>query len=280
VAQCVADNGEAGDAVAERDGCGCWGEFEVPVGGRGFWQVGPLRLWVQRSEREWLVSWARDDDPGDGRVVVEVPSDREPPVEGVSSTHFIFRSTPARVQLLPALADRPVIVTPEAPFRLPPQEEVSLSIATPLWLLASLGEPPVVLFDQPVQRPSDTWFGPSTREGELGYAATISARWQGSDLPACGHRAVSLVRIRNWAATPLPVERIRLPAPNMSLFIAADGGLWTEAVEIEHDEEGEMASVKLEPGPPGAAVGARRLRGPRQAMTKDLLVRAFGGLFR
>ena len=49
-------------------------------------------------------------------------------------------------------------------------------VSTPLWVRVDVHDPPQFLQEIPVIRPSDTWFGPSTREGELGYAGRTHGR--------------------------------------------------------------------------------------------------------
>jgi hypothetical protein len=67
--------------------------------------------------------------------------------------------------------------------------------------------------------------------------------------------------------------------PNLSVYSAADGRLWTEAVTLERREDGDVAELQLAKGPPPEARSAKLLHGPRSKAEKGLLIRAFGGLF-
>ena len=178
------------------------------------------------------------------------------------------------------MAPRPVVVTPEEPFLLPAQEEAVLYVSTPVWVRVQVGVPPVQLVEEASHRPSDTWFGASTRVGMLCYATRTRAAIELGELPVSVHRALSVVRIRNLAGSELAVEKVKLPAPNMSLYLTSAGQLWTDEIVLTREQDGELASVDLEPGPPAAAGGAELLSGPRAKLDKSLLDRTFSGIIR
>jgi hypothetical protein len=192
---------------------------------------------------------------------------------------FGFRKASGQLELRPALADRPVVVNPEIPFALPAGEETSLYVSVSLWLQIHTGNPASLLLEEPVFRPSDTWFGPSTMEGELCYAGRTGARLNLENLTVRPQRAICAVRIRNRAATLLPLQRLKLPAPNLSLFTSAEGHLWTEALTLDRDQDGELASLRLGKGPPREARDPVHVNGPRARIERGLLVRTFAGHF-
>jgi hypothetical protein len=86
--------------------------------------------------------------------------------------------------------------------------------------------------------------------------------------------------VSNRAQTPLSVERLKLPLPNMSLFETADGQLWTETVTLHREQDGELAPLELGQTPPSHVEGASLLAGPREEPVRGSLIRAFGGVFR
>lgn len=255
-----------------------WGDHAIPEGGAGHWRIGPLDLWVYRSRHEWLVASASSGVALDEAFSVDVPMVRDIPEEQPNAHRFGFRKTTGTLRLAPALADRPLVINPATPFSLLPDEELTIYVSSALWLKVKAGEPAHDLLDFPTYRPSDTWFGPSTREGELCYAGKTSARQQLKDLPIRAHRALSAVRVRNLADSVLSIERLKLPMPNMSVFASEDGVLWTETVTLQREQEGELASLQLGKKPPSAIGNPRLVSGPRVRPTKGLLIRAFGGL--
>jgi hypothetical protein len=255
-----------------------WGTHAIPLGSSGYWQLGPLKLWVRRGEREWQIARQRGDDPLEDALAVQVPSELEASDEA-SFTRHALRKTGEDVSLLPALPDRSLVVRPVAPFYLPSGEETTLFVSSPLWVQMQVQRPPIPLEDEPIFRPSDTWFGPTTLAGELCYATTTGARLELEELPLRPHRAVSAVRIRNRARSELFLERLKLPTMNLSLFYSASGHLWTQALTLDREEDGEHASVQLENTPPANVGRTEIVAQPRQRVGKGFLLEAFGGLF-
>lgn len=241
-------------------------------------RIGPSALWLQRTPMEWRVAVVTGADGGDDPG--EILPSADPPPEEATIHRFGFASSPQRLRLDPRLPDRAVVISPADPFLLPPQEEAQLYVSLPVWVAIGQEGRQTTLFEVPVQRPSDTWFGPSTRVGELCYAIRTRARTRLEEVSNHRHRVVSVVRIVNRARTLLPVERLRLPAPQMSLYADPDGQLWTEGVTLIRSEDDELARVELGGGPPDASRAGTLLAGPRLSSDRGLLERTFGGLIR
>lgn len=257
-----------------------WGSFVLLEGECRRWHIGPLTLWIRRARREWRVAYARSEDPFDASLSVAVPGDDEGELpDDAARLRFGFRRTGDAIQLVPALPDRTLVVKPEVPYHLMPKESARLYISSPLWLRIAVGSEPIPCHEAPIYRPSDTWFGPTNALGSLCYASRTTAQVEWSRLLRLPQRAHSVVSVRNRAASPLLLERLRLPAPNLSLFSSASNLLITEWVMLERDEDGDMAALHLGDGPPREAADAERVSGPRQQAEKGHLLRAFGGLF-
>jgi len=255
-----------------------WGNFGIDVGARAYWRIGSLELWAERTDHEWRFAERRGGDPMDPTVVVECPSVRTPPETLPDQRRFGFRQSPAEISLTPALAPRPMIVKPEVPFALTARQESTLYVSSPLWIEVATVKPDDALFEVPTHRPSDTWFGASTREGELCFAGRTRARLQLPDEMVITHRAIAAIHIRNRAATLLNLERIKLPTPNLSVFVDGSGQPWTEQVTLDRQEDGDFAALRLGKGPEGDVKG-ELLRGPRVKAEKGLSIRSFGGIF-
>jgi hypothetical protein len=241
-----------------------YGHFTMAEETTGLWQVGPYTLWARRLRNLWLLAGRCGDETCDG-VTVELPCQLDEPPEGARLRRYAFHETPGALILTPSAADRPVIVALDPPLFMPPDEQVELVLSTPLWLEVKTGEPPLLLLEQAMERPSDTWFGPSTMKGELCYAFPTSPDLDLHGAAACPpHHARSVVTIRNLAADVLEMKMIKVPTGQLSLFAAADGRLWTESLRIEHEEETTI-TLKIDKGPPAPAGEAVRVRGPRIA---------------
>lgn len=257
-----------------------WGKYSVPLDRASYWRTGPLDVWISRSLKEWRIGTKSHFDPTDPSLVInraeEIPS---LPDAGINWCRFAFRKTADTIELIPALAPRPLVVRPEIPIVLPPKEAATLHISSPLWIQFKLGQSDAKMFEAPVFRPSDTWFGPSTIEGELCYAVRTRARLRLEDLDLMPHRAYTACHIRNRANSELALDRLKLPTLNLSVFAATDGRLWTETVTLDRREDGDIAELQLGKEPPREVHPARLVRGPRSKPEKGLLIRAFGGLF-
>jgi hypothetical protein len=255
-----------------------WGERRLAVGDVAALRVGPLWIYIRRTTREWNMARRWERFPG------EPPDDWEPavvaelPEEGHELSRFVFSRTSEQFELQPALADRSVVTSPRIPLFLAPGEETVLLIGTPLWMrIVAEGQD---LTEMPIHRPSDTWFGPTSLEGELCYSARTRGVIEVDNLPFVARRAATPVRIRNLADAPLQVERLKLPVPALSLYAAGDGRLWTETVTMERSEPSEMAGLRVKSGPPPEAGKAELVCEPREALEEHAIMRVFSSLLR
>jgi hypothetical protein len=244
-----------------------------------YWRVGPLEIWLQRTKREWRIGTRSNGDPGDSSLIVQQAAD-DPGLDRntIEWLRVGFRGTRDTIELAPALAPRPLVVRPDIPFNLPQKEETTLFISSPLWIRIKLGQPGVDVLDIPVYQPSDTWFGPSTIEGELCFALRTRARLNMEQLDTVSHRVFSAIQIKNMGISILDLERLKLPMPNLSLFAAKDGRLWTETIKLNRREDGDLAELRLDKKPPAQVQPAELVSGPRGKAEKGVLIRAFGDL--
>jgi hypothetical protein len=257
-----------------------WGKHSVVKDGAVYWRVGPLDIWLSYSKKEWRIGTRTHDDPADASLVINRREDSFPQSnEKIEWRRVGFKSAAQTIELVPALAERPLVVRPETLFIIPAKETATLYISSPLWIQFGLGQPVTNLFEIPVFRPSDTWFGSSTIEGELCYALRTRARMRPEDLDLLPHRAYTECHILNRAKSALTLERLRVPMRYLRLFAAADGRLWTETVTLERRESGDTAALQLGKAPPKAVHPAQPLTEPRGKPEKGGLIRAFSGIF-
>jgi len=83
------------------------------------------------------------------------------------------------------------IARPLTPFNLVVDEKVRPHVSSPLWPELAAESANMVLPELAIQRPSDTSFGPSTREGELCCASATHCRLNIDELPQRPHRAIT-----------------------------------------------------------------------------------------
>lgn len=253
-----------------------WGDYELEIDEVARWQIGNLTCWLYRGDSEWRLShdWA-GGEPEEGWSL-----DRRSAVPGdhLETVRFAVRETAPSVHLRPRPADRSVVARPKTPFRVLPGQSSRVFISSPLWVEIGAGGDPSALRELPTRRLSDTWFGATTRKGELCYALKTSARTSLDELPRAAYRLVTPVVIENLAQDPLSVERMNLPVPFLSVYGTEGGDAWTEEVHMHRTEDGDMAELDVRNGPPAEAHGAELSSEPRKVAQEGHLFQAFGSL--
>jgi len=254
-----------------------WGPFSFEMGQTRLWRMGPFEMWLQRQEREFRLSTMASphrDTPdlvSGATTTLEAPADAE-------VIRFGVDSSVDQLEIQPVTSDRAAVFKSDDPYLVPPGGEVTAFLSSPVWLRLQLMNPVRVLHELATYRPSDTWFGPSTLEGELCYAVRTSVRYNLQNLATRPSRAITVVRIANPAPTVLPLARLRLPLPNLSLFAGEDGGLWTEFVTLERRHDGDLAEIRLARTAPPEAGRCTLVGKPREDIGRHSLIRSFTSL--
>lgn len=257
-----------------------WGRFPLEASGRGLWTIGPMRLAITRSEREWRIErWSDEGYAGTGECRVEIPSDAPLGGEGPSVSRFSFAATTSPLEIAPQLADRSVVVYPESPFFVTANQQIRLYCSTPMWVRVRVGEDDTELEEFPILRPPDTWFGKSTRQGELCYATRTAARLNREDLALRRHRAVTELVIANEASDTLQIERVNLSVPLLALHASADGAFWTDRVRLHRTEHGRPDELKVIKGPPEWVTSPELVSSARVLEKDSAVSRVFEALF-
>lgn len=236
-----------------------WGEVSPGNTGPVALRIGPARVFLARLEHEWRLGLLRGGD--ESSTVTEPPASVAAIPDEAAVERFVFQNPASSARLAPAAADRPVVSRPINPLNIPVGEETKLYVNSPVWLRVTVEG--ATLIEWPLERPTDSWFGPSPMEGEACYAIKILGRTRLEDVVWRPHRAVTPVRVVNEGDAPLRLARLALPAPNLSLYGAANGKLWTSAVTARASREGSVA-VEVETGAPKEAGAAVELCGPRK----------------
>jgi len=229
-----------------------WGP--LPDAPRWNASVGPFELWVDRGEGEFDVRHRQGLDPLADALGAASASD---PPDDAALLRFVTRDP--LVSLTPALGDRSVVVRPEHPLSILPGQHADLVITTPLWVQLSVGG--TVILDVPTFRPSDTWFGPTSTEGQLAYASRTRARLRAHAQPTVRGRASTHLRVTNGGTAPLPLTRVNLPVQRLPVWLDDAGFAWTAAVSLT--SAGDTASVVVKDGPDLGDASVTRVAEPR-----------------
>jgi hypothetical protein len=256
-----------------------WGNFAVPESQCASLDVGPLEIRALRGAREWTIAVERDLQAKD-RVAVRVPGTWREPGPAATVSRVVSRATQETLRVQPALPDRPLVVSPPSRFASASRETVILYVRVPVWVRLLSGDPPALMREIPTVRLRDTWSGASPREGELGYSSEESGFHSPEEIAPAAHEAVCSVRVHNRAPTFLPLEEIRIPLPQLSLYSDSESRLWTSSVSLEREPDGDLAALHVMEESPAEAKGTARIAEPRMHVERSRIVRVFGSLLR
>ena len=171
-----------------------------------------------------------------------------------------------------------MVTRPVVPFHLCAGEEATVYVSLPVWIRLEAGPHKLMLKEIAIQRLSDTWFGPSTLEGELCYASATYCHQELHEVPIYAYRAITPVLIQNRTKETLVMERLSLPADYLAVYGTPDNNLWTSRVSVNW-EHGNTVAVKIEAQPPLEAGQAQLLCVPRHEPDKGGVIRAVASLF-
>lgn len=256
---------------------GFWGEFPFEDRATGRWLVGPLELWVSHRPQEWRLAIRHDDEADVDRERVELPAGAFAPAADARIERYATDPEDRALRVQARLPDRPVVVRPDPPVHLLPGHEVSIHVGIPL-LLALANARGTPLTEVPAVVMPETWFGPNTREGELCWAVRSKARLTMLEMPRRPGRATAVITVRNDGADTLPIERLKVPVGHLALFVAEDGGVWTQALRVVRAAGEDEARVQATAGAPPMAGAVRPLAPARRPGSASVLIRALGAL--
>lgn len=254
-----------------------WSPVTLAVGTCWQYAIGPLTLYLKRQQQEWLIASARVSENEELYRVVSHSATCMP--ASSATRRFIFKRSPDSFTLLPVLADRAVVVKTLQPVIIPPAEKLTFYISSPVFVQIRLAGEPLPLQEIPTVALSDTWVGPSTQTGDLCYATRTLARTDKAEVPLRPHRAVTPVTLSNTSKRMLTIEKISIPVPFLSVYGAANGTLWTEAITLTYDGETSLARLTFDKNLPDIVTSADRLSSPRFPPDRHHLVRMFSEIF-
>lgn len=245
-----------------------------------------MTLWIQRLRGEWRI--ARTIEEHDERTsTVDIPSEVTDLLALEDVSRFGVSNHAESVTITPLLADRSVVSSPDKPFYIPAGETVTVYVGSPLWVRIEAGDPAMVLAEFPIVRPSDTWFGPNTYQGELCYASRTVCRLRLEDVSLRPHRAITAVAIKNNARRALRLERMKLPVVYLPLFHAhghaeghvESGAFWTSDLTISYDEGEALVPIEYDSHTPKHAGKATLVAPARNRGEDNVAMRMFSSLF-
>ncbi len=258
-----------------------WEPNQVEAGAVCCAQVGPLKLWFRRTGDELHIAVERYPDPdrhSDVRALA--PESKTPSVEELPWARWITGKNGDAIRLIPATPDKPVVVRPEVPLRLPSKQEALFFVNFPLWVRIAIGDGDgVTLCEEPSVVLSKTWFG-DPMSGALCYSMRTRARRDIAETQPRPHRAVCPVRIRNSAERQLELERFCVHVEHLMLYQGATR-LWANQLDITFRGDNEISQLDYAKRPPTHEAIAGVICKARSPVKKSLLARSLStlGLF-
>lgn len=230
-----------------------WGEIDFELHQSRTWQFGSLYCRITRSPKEWRLEYHRPkiqhENQQNWRIL---PADFALP-SPIQTERYVFRQTQHQFYLMPRLADRSVVIKPVQPIYIPASQRATLFISTPLWvagLIHPLNDP---LFNLPIIRPKDTWFG-SHHEGQLCYSTLVNGSIDLDMLPPRAFRAITPIHFYNDSFQQMRLERINVPVQSLPLFYSeSTQRLWTSEIKVYQGTRDKPARIRIESRTPPMA---------------------------
>lgn len=256
-----------------------WGEYEFELNQPRAWQFGSLLLRITRGLQEWRLEYHRPIQQFDYEQqwhVMDDPDFAFP--QPVKVERYMFKSTQAKLQLMPRLADRSVVIKPVDPIYIPAGQRGTLYISTPLWVSGFVEGQRDPLFDIPVILPKDTWFGPNHRSGVIAYATSVDGRTDLQQLKSRAFRAVTPIEFHNVSNQQLRFDKMNVPIPALPLFYSeSTQRLWTSQIKVLHEGLDKPPRIRIENRTPPHAGEVSYLHQPRE--NAGVLFNMFDSLF-
>ena len=221
-----------------------WGAKRDLESGRQYKaQIGPLILWFERGVDEIHIAVERlEGGTVEDENVCFVSAD-DGKQGSLDWKRWIVENSCRQISIFPVMPDRPAVVRPEVPVKIPKDHEALFFVSIPVWakIIAEQSKQ-IVLCQEPSIILSNIWFGDSM-SGELCYSLRSRARRQVADAETKPHRAVCPVRIRNSTESLLDVERFCVHVEHLKIYRGARR-LWTNEIRISF--QGEDAGSKVD----------------------------------
>jgi len=206
-------------------------------------QIGPLILWFLRQFDEIHIATKRLGDELVEDDIVSFASSDENQQESLDWKRWVVGEKSNTISILPIMPDRPVVVRPEVPVKIPEGHEALFFVSIPVWVkIVIVNSEESILCEEPSIILSNIWFG-DPMSGELCYSLRSRARRQIVDAEAKPHKAICPVRIKNVARSQLDVDRFCINVEYLKIY-KGQNQLWTNEIHISF--QGEDAASRID----------------------------------
>lgn len=247
-----------------------WDNFKAENKKCYFKQIGPLKIWIEHRNDEWLV--ASKNVAGEYGIVHSEVLDSVP--EDITWKRYVLPGNSKKVELSPAFSERSVIVRPESALKLVSGAQALFYVLIPLWVRISVGtQNKHTLTELPCQILSNTWFG-EPHEGELCYYLKTTARRTLDNSVSRPHQAVCPVYIRNVSANDLDFSRLCIRTNFLSLY-KGTSWLWTNKVHVQFRGINQTSKIRYDNEIPDFEPDTLPISKPRLKPVKEFSIKSF-----
>ncbi len=249
-----------------------WEQINLEIGQCAMAQAGPMTLWVRRAENEWHVFSRREPCVTRGFSFQRCDN----PPENAEWARWAAEIKTGDVRLVPAMPDRPVIVSPDVEVVIPRKCSALFLVGIPPWIRVEVGpEPRLVVFDSPSAMLANTWFG-DQMQGTLCYSLRHAPQRSPDRLSA--GRAICPVQFTNETDKDLKFEKLCLNTDGLGVY-EGEGRLWTDTVELAFREGNRPCDATCAGQAPAMAGTVRKLCEPRNPGKKQIIGQSGLGTF-
>ena len=239
------------------------------------WEIGSLKLWVKKTEIEWLVAY--EHQPGELYAGKQVAAQKVQKPEDLVWNRFVYEDPSCIIQLMPALHDRAVVISSETPIRMLPGNSALFFVSIPIWVRIYTGESKkAMLIEIPTITLSNTWFG-DPMNGELCYSLSTHARRKVEDLEASPQRAVCPFYVRNKSTEQLEFQMMAVHVEHLKIYKDSDR-LWTNEVYINFLSNDQLSQVNYSEKEPSIIQGCELMAEERVPLDNSIIKKSIGFL--
>lgn len=240
-----------------------WGDLELENNKIISRDIGPLRIWFRQVMNEiWIATQYEASDA----------NQQNPDL--LNWTRWTSQNVNFHIKLVPVVPDKPIIISPEYPFRVVKNADARVFTRIPLWVrVVMIGNKEQILTEIPTVILSKTWFGDPV-EGELCYWISTSARRTIEESQVTNYLCICTLNIYNRSDGDLQVEKICFRAERLTLF-KKESQVWSDETEITYRGDQQHSDIVMTGKAPSEAKSSGKIAKPRNALKKSIATRTF-----
>lgn len=247
-----------------------WKKYEFTINQTFLFKAGFVEVMVKHISNGWLIKSRVRDQPNADLLVEEVES-----FDNDSEVFHFQTGKSGNLFVVPALPNKAVVFRNNKNIKISAGESASLYFRIPLTMQFYFQEVKDEnrLFEIPLQRLSDTWFGEADN-GEPAYSIGNNYDNEFAEIKALPWEAVCPVEIINNTTGVFDLQRLILRVDDFSLFLKSKQ-LLSNHVAIEFKGPEHAGSVNLTLRKEIHGQKPLQMAKPRTAAARNLLRKSF-----